>query len=368
VQLGAFVVADEQGLEAAAGGLQSSDHEFLEERRAVLRSVADDPRIRRAAVDPNITVQAYSEHWLAMVRSTLKQRTLEGYADLLRPHLLPTLGAIKVRKLDRGRIETLLAAKRAVGLAPGTVLDVFATLRTMLAAAVDDGLLTNNPATGLGRVMRLAHSTRRAAAKLPRVHPPLFTLSRTGLRLGEVLALQWGDLDLERGELRVERALSTDGRIETPKSGHGRSVDVSRSLRELLRSHRAQLAEAWLRVKPEKDANGNELLKGEKPPRVFPSVAWTPLDHNNLAKAFKVPAGRRASVALLPQSPSLVRLAPPGGRRLPRLRPRAARPCLDRTHGRNLRPAAPEEGSGGGRRAGRDAARGKWLQGGSKRG
>jgi len=64
-----------------------------------------------------------------------------------------------------------------------------------------------------------------------------FTLARTGLRLGEARALQWRDVDLERRELRVQRTVADDSNktLGTPKSGHARTVDLSRQAADLLR-------------------------------------------------------------------------------------------------------------------------------------
>ncbi len=111
-------------------------------------------------------------------------------------------------------------------------------------------------------------------------------MSRTGLRLGEALALQWGDLDFAAREVRVERAVSAGGEVSTPKSGHGRTVDMATSVRDALQRHRARLSEAWLKQRPGKDADGNEVPKGPMPPWVFPSERWTPLDHSNVRKGF----------------------------------------------------------------------------------
>jgi hypothetical protein len=48
-------------------------------------------------VDPDITIKAYSERWLGVIPVSLKPRTVETYSDALRLHLLPLLGAVKVR-------------------------------------------------------------------------------------------------------------------------------------------------------------------------------------------------------------------------------------------------------------------------------
>jgi hypothetical protein len=67
----------------------------------------------------------------------------------------------------------------------------------------------------------------------------------------------------------------------------GCTVDMASSVRDLLRTHHARLAEDWLKRKPERDEQGNEIPKGEMPPWVFPSEAWTPQDHANVWKVFR---------------------------------------------------------------------------------
>jgi hypothetical protein len=113
----------------------------------------------------------------------------------------------------------------------------------MLNAAVDDGLILANPADKLGRALRLAKNattrqeeikamTREQASSFlaaaqaspvpyVRRYWPLFLLmERTAL------ALKSDDLDLAGHGIRLARAVS-GGRIETPMSGHGRTVDMS---------------------------------------------------------------------------------------------------------------------------------------------
>jgi integrase len=225
------------------------------------------------------------------------------------------LWPFKVRQLDRGRTKELLVEKLGSGLAFDSVRLIHATLRAMLNAAVDDGVILANPAVGLGKTLRLVQSkeTRQEKIKafdrvqlsrllaavvstVPRLCPILLTMARTGLRVGEALALQWGDLDFEAREIRVERAISNTAVIDTPKSGHGRTVDMSAAVKDVLRCHHAKLAEAWLALPPEMDENGWPKPKGEMPPWVFPSNAWTPMDHSNVGKAF----GRCLKAAGLP--------------------------------------------------------------------
>lgn len=177
--------------------------------------------------------------------------------NTLRLHLLPILGGMKVRHLQKGRVKALLAEKLSSGLARNSVRIVHAVLRALLNAALDDGVIIANPADKLGRQLRLVQPTKARqeeikamtreqlsaflamAGEKDRPHYPLWlAIAQAGLRFGEALAIQWEDVNFEDREIHVARALSA-GRIETPKSGHGRTVDMSQQLARTL--HRLQV-------------------------------------------------------------------------------------------------------------------------------
>jgi integrase len=161
----------------------------------------------------------------------------------------------------------------------------------MLRAAVDDGVLLSNPAEKLGRQLRLVASkaTRQeeikamtreqrrafldAAAQEPlRYHALLFTLAGTGMRLGECLGLEPEDIHQATQQIRVARPW-LDGEVTTPKSGHGRTIDISRKLSEVL--------SRWdLERKTEKLRRG----WAEMPRWLYYSYAGTPLDDSNVRK------------------------------------------------------------------------------------
>ena len=271
-------------------------------------------------VDPAITLRDYAERWLDQLAATAKASTVDLYRERLKRHVLPALGATRLCDLGRSQIRDLLVAKLLEERRPKGKTDrnpesrrystesvriMYSILRALLFAAVDEEVLASNPAARLGKSLRLVRSkaTRQENIKAfdheqlarfleavsmrqPRLYPLLFTMSRTGLRIGEALALQWGDLDLVAREIRIERAASNTGVISTPKSGHGRTIDMATSVHDLFVSHRAALSAAWLKKKPERDADGNELPKGQMPPWVFPSVLWTAQDHSNVRKGF----------------------------------------------------------------------------------
>ena len=176
----------------------------------------------------------------------IKPRTLDSYTRNPDRHVLPAFGRFKLRELHRGTS----GGKRAAGLGKQSVRLIRAVLSVLLSDAVDDGILIANPALQLRGSRRrrpdsISHAERHkkirpmshgqlaaflAAAQADPRHYPLFLLlARAGLRPGEAYALQWGDLDLRGREIRVEHSLSA-GRIETPKTGQTRTVDMSEQL------------------------------------------------------------------------------------------------------------------------------------------
>jgi integrase len=266
------------------------------EAEALLQRVLVEARApRRSDADVDISVDDYARRWLATIQATVKARTLESYESSLRLHVLPILGAFKVRMLTRAHVKQFVARKLSGGYSVNSVRIMAATLHAMLNEAVEDEIILANPAARRGRskVLKLAPAAASreeqikaferdqlaallvaVAEREPRHYPMFLTMARTGLRLGEAFGLQWRDVDLERREVRVARSVSS-GRIDTPKSGKARTVDLSQQVCDVLERHRdAQQAAAL--------AAGRAV-----PVWVFPSLEGTPLDRANVEKAFK---------------------------------------------------------------------------------
>ena len=107
------------------------------------------------------------------------------------------------------------------------------------------------------------------AKKWPHHYPFILTLARTGLRLGEAIALVWDDLDFTNRKIHVQRGYYK-GRVSSPKSGKSRVVDMSPQLEATLR-------DLLLERKREALAIG----RGEIPKLVFTSKQGGVLDTSN---------------------------------------------------------------------------------------
>lgn len=193
----------------------------------------------------------------------LKYSTVASYEGILKNHL----GKFRDRPLDeikRADIKEFILAKQKTGLTPGTVKNIQRFISRIFTDACEDELITTHPAERMGKhitskerqsdINPLTQEEARVFLDAIQAHYPrqysffLFALM-TGLRLGELLALQWGDVDFHGGFIEVRRSF-TRGRYTTPKNGKIRRVDMSPGLADVLRElkmerKRETLARGW---------------------------------------------------------------------------------------------------------------------------
>jgi integrase len=119
-----------------------------------------------------------------------------------------------------------------------------------------------------------SHLVAIAKEHFPRWSPWVLCALRTGLRLGELIALQWGDVDWNGRFLAVRRNL-VQGVLTSPKSHQRRRVDLSTQLSGALLDWRREQRARWLK-------KGQNL-----PDWVFPSLEGTALEERNVRHVFK---------------------------------------------------------------------------------
>jgi integrase len=105
----------------------------------------------------NLTVGGYLARWLEdNVQGSVKPITYESYEQLVRVHIAPALGHLKLKALTPPHVRALYRSKLEAGLAPRTVQYIHAVLNRALKAAVNDGLIPRNACKDVGspRVQR----------------------------------------------------------------------------------------------------------------------------------------------------------------------------------------------------------------------
>ncbi|MDP8951369.1 MAG: site-specific integrase, partial [Actinomycetota bacterium] len=200
----------------------------------------------------NMTVGEYLDRWLSdSVRDTVKRRTFEGYASIVRRHLKPAIGRVKLAKLTPAHVQGLYRAKLDAGLSPTTVQHVHTTLHKALRQAVKWGLIPRNVCEAVSVPRRDSPEMRPLTPQQARVLlvaargdrlEALYVLAvTTGMRQGELLGLRWRDVDLDRAVVRISQTLVTgNGKqtFEKPKTAKSRrSVALTRRAVAALTGH-----------------------------------------------------------------------------------------------------------------------------------
>jgi integrase len=275
--------------------------------KAVARKIEEGLATGKVNLDPPEpapTFKKYAEKWFkSHVSVNLKPSTQRSARLILDKCLLPAFGempldaitrddvkAFAYRMLEDGRVKPkkLPGGKLDKTLSRNSVAGMVRTLSAIFSHAIEDCILTSNPAQRPARFIRKGdqreaidiltpeegrHFLDAAKEKHGRFYPLFATALFTGMRQGELLALQWGDVDWTGKFIEVRRA-NWEGHLSSPKSGKGRRVDLSGSLEGILNEHRKKLTAEALKT-------GRALANW-----MFPSLEGTMHDAANLRKVF----------------------------------------------------------------------------------
>jgi integrase len=229
-----------------------------------LRKLQADHDAGRLVETESLTVGEYLTRWLNnTAKNKVRPQTWERYRQLVEIYLAPILGGVKLAKLAPLHVEQCYAAmergaadrKKA---SASTRKFAGVVLSAALRHAVRVKLIPYNPAADVAkarpdeREMRYMTQpqVRRflATAQGQQLYPLFVAAVGTGARQGELLALQWSDIDFEKGTLEVRRSLGWVGKephLKEPKSKAGRrTVALPPFVLSALRDHRAAALKA----------------------------------------------------------------------------------------------------------------------------
>jgi integrase len=220
------------------------------------------------ATGPQQTVKQYLEYWLEDVhKAKLRLGSYDAYRTILNRHLIPELGHIRLQKLTTQLVQSFYAKKQKQGYSASRVRAIHVVLHKSLEHAKRIKLVGSNVCDGVElprseqhEIQPLTPEQARLLLQKVREHhlEALLTLAlTTGMRKGEILALRWQDINLQKGNLQIRRTLSymahygfKEGEPKTAKSK--RTIALPQFVIETLKRHstlqreaRLQASEAW---------------------------------------------------------------------------------------------------------------------------
>ena len=205
-------------------------------------------------VPENVTVEQWIGQWLETVESTVRRSTYVRYEGLMRVHIVPRIGKVRLARLTPVRVQKLYKEMLDVGLSPTTVRHAHAVLHRALGRAVRFNLLVRNPCDMVDapRNAKPNHkflTTEQSkvlleAAKGDRLEALITLALMTGCREGELLALRWGNVDLVKGTMTIVESLTPWGFSETKTDSGRRQIPLPQMVvQSLQRHHTAQMVE-----------------------------------------------------------------------------------------------------------------------------
>jgi integrase len=191
------------------------------------------------------TLNGFSQEFVdTYARTNNKPSSVEAKSMILRIHLKPALGSLRLDRIGPRELERYKAEKLTAGLSPKSINNHLTVLRRMLDVAREWEIISAVPKVKWMRCPKpkfdffdFSEAERLVAGADGQWGTMILLALRTGLRLGELLALRWEDVDLVVGRLVVRRAVARNI-IGTPKNGRTREIPLSKEAIRALKEHR----------------------------------------------------------------------------------------------------------------------------------
>ena len=266
---------DDKGLPKTKNVLAKTKSECVEKLKTLKDALAPPapPRIKA-----DMPFGDWMEHWYEThSRPAARPGTRRIYEGYLRLYIRPGLGHIPLNRLTAKDMQRFFAWLKTegradqsdgeTGLADSQLRNIHSLCRRALEKAVSENLIPQNPASGCklppARKGEMNILSRESMQKLliqakEEKYYELFLLEfATGLRLGELTALQWEELNLTTGELRISKqavVIGSEVVVTEPKTKVAvRTLLLPPKVLEVFREYRKRNVSRWLFPSPKKE-------------------------------------------------------------------------------------------------------------------
>lgn len=201
-------------------------------------------------------VSDFMIYWLHnIIRQSVKASTFSNYSTILDKWIKPYLGNIKLRKIEREDVQEFINALTDQRLSAGTVQNIYRVLYAAMKKAREYAYLYSNPCEGVSlpklekeeaRILTQQEQKRlEAVAKKDKNGFPVILAMYTGLRVGEICALKWSDIDLENGLAHISRTIQ---RIKCCSQAKTRTMLITGSAKSSFSSRAIPLPVSMLKL------------------------------------------------------------------------------------------------------------------------
>ena len=246
-------------------------------RNEALAKLAEFSRASNLPEQARQTIHEYLADWLTTtVASSCAAKTITSYEQMIRLHITPTIGHITLGQLTPAHVQEMISSLRAKDIAPRTVQYAYRILTSALNRAVKYGYIERNVASLVDTPKNRRHQvepftreqaqTLLAAVEGHRLQALYHVALVLGLRQGELIALKWDDVNLERKQLHVRQSKTDAGVRVLALPAELVTVLLKHRERQRIEQHNPRWREHGL---------------------VFPSEIGTPLGARNLLRHYK---------------------------------------------------------------------------------
>ena len=267
---------DEKGLPKTKNVLAKTKSECSAKLKALKASLQEQKPEKPKG---DMTFGTWLDHWYQReCKPQIRPKTQADYENRIYQHIIPELGSIPLAKLTAADLQQfynrlkeggrlLRVEQYGPGLSVRMVKSCHVTCRVALDQAVAQGLILKNPALSCKapvtrpKEMQVLTGDEIQRLLIQAKEDGCFELLllelTTGLRRGEILALQWDDLDFRTGTLRVERQVQRiQGKlaVSQPKTRAScRSILLPAPVLEILAQYRQSVSSHWMFPSPKKE-------------------------------------------------------------------------------------------------------------------
>jgi len=205
------------------------------------------------------TFNECAQLWLLMPHDW-KESTRENYELNLKKHAFPYFGKTSINEISRKDLKAFFEIKYAEGLNVETLKLIRAPINGVLSFAVESEHIESNPLRDLAlkykkkkfEIDPLTDPETLLLLEQAKIfldgayYPVILTAIRTGMRIGEIQALRWGDIDFDKRQIEVKGSYRKN-RLTDTKNHKNRRVDMTPHLTEALMAYKTAQKRAALR-------------------------------------------------------------------------------------------------------------------------